>query len=158
MRATSFRYCMLVGAFALGGVALFYFINYAVVLNIALGNSGVKDFLQNSIRAMWLAFSCQTLLVGLLYALAAFRPHSVTREVIVLLGLLQLVESTLLFLFAGSRTVTVLLAFAAFFVLLGSFLWPRKPSPESQDTAAAEAGTPAAAEDAGSTEDPPALR
>lgn len=126
MRHTSFRYCMMIGALALMGVALFYFINYVVVLNIALGNSGVKPFLQASIRAMWLAFACQTLLVGLLYSLVAYKPHAVSREVIVLLGMLQLVESTLLFLFAGSKTVAVLLACAAFFVILGSFLWPRK--------------------------------
>ena len=63
MRVTSFRYCMLVGALALSGVALFYFINYAVLLDIALGNSGVKVSLQNSIRAMWLAFGCQALLM-----------------------------------------------------------------------------------------------
>jgi hypothetical protein len=115
---------------------VFYFVNYAVVLSIALGNSGVKPFLQSSIRAMWLAFACQTLLVGLLYGLVAYRPHSVTREVIVLLGLLQLVESTLLFLFAGSKTVALLLACAAFFVILGSFLWPRRlPPPEPAPTA-----------------------
>lgn len=143
MRVTSFRYCMLVGALALTGVALFYFINYAVVLNIALGNSGVKPFLQSSIRAMWLAFASQNLLVGVLYGIVAFRPHAVSREVIVLLGLLQLVESTLLFLFAGSRTVALLLAFAAFFVLAGSFLWPRRlPPPEASAAPAAGPGDP----------------
>jgi hypothetical protein len=137
MRLTSFRYCMTIGALALGGVSLFYFINYAVVLNVALGNSGVKPFLQASIRAMWLAFACQTLLVGLLYGLVSVRPHAVSREVIVLLGLLQLVESTLLFTFAGSTTVALLLALAAFFVILGSFLWPKRLPPAPPPATAA---------------------
>ena len=42
------------------------------------------------------------MLIALLYLLVAFKPHAVTREVIVLLGLLQLVECVLLFSFSGS--------------------------------------------------------
>ncbi len=41
----------------------------------------------------------RALLIGCCTALVACKPHTVSREVIVLLGLLQLVEAVLLFLF-----------------------------------------------------------
>lgn len=136
MRNKVFRWCMLIAAASLGGVAVFYFANY-VVLAIALGNSGVQPFLQDSIRAMWLTFGCQALLIGALYALAAWKPRAVSRTVVVLLGLLQLVEAILLFHFAGSGTVALLLVATAVFVLLGALLWP--PASSAAETAAATA-------------------
>ncbi|MET0279561.1 MAG: hypothetical protein ABW278_00355 [Steroidobacteraceae bacterium] len=144
IRLKSFRYCMLIGAVALAGVSVFYFYNY-VVLGIALRNSGVELFLQNAIRAMWLSFAFQGLFIALAYALAAYRPHAMTREVIVLLGLLQLIESVLLFSFAGGQVVALLLAGAAVFVLVGSALWPKKllPPVAMAATAGATPGSPA---------------
>lgn len=126
MRYKTFRLCMLVGASALGAVAIFYFINYAILLDIALGNSGIRTSLQASIRAMWLAFASQALLIGLLYVLVAFRPKSVSREVIVLFGLLQLLEAVLLFSFAERNWIAYLLVAAAVCVLLGAVLWPKQ--------------------------------
>jgi hypothetical protein len=129
VKIRSFRYCMLIGAIALGGVAIFYFANY-VVLAIALANNGLEPFLKDSVRALWLAYACQSLLIALLYLLVAFKPHAVSREVIVLLGLLQLVEASLLFSFTGSMLVALLLVAAAVFVLAGAALWPKKlPEP-----------------------------
>jgi hypothetical protein len=129
MRLKSFRYCMLVGAIALGAVALYYFVRYAVVLDIALDNSGVRPALQASIRALWLAFAFQALLIGLLYALVAFRPRAVSREVIVLFGLLQLVEAVLLFAFSGNRWMALMLVAVAVCVMAGALLWPSVPPP-----------------------------
>ncbi len=121
---------MLIGAVALMGVAIFYLSYYAVVIRIALGNSGVKPFVADSMRSMWIAFSLQSLLIGLLYALVAWRPRLVSREVIVLFGLLQLVEAVLLLSSAGSKVAAALLIAAAVFVLLGSVLWPKAlPAP-----------------------------
>ena len=82
--------------------------------------------LDHSIRAQWLAFASQALLISLLYLLVAFKPHSVTREVIVLLGLLQMVECILLFAFSGSTVAAGLLIIASLFVLAGAALWPKK--------------------------------
>jgi hypothetical protein len=135
MRLTSFRYCMLIGALALGGLAIFYFIGF-INLSIALANNGTQPELTQSIRALWLAFACQALLIGLLYALVSWKPHAVSREVIVILGLLQLVEAILQFFFAGSGVVAILLVVAALFVLVGSVLWPKRlPAPASTSAA-----------------------
>lgn len=140
MRHKAFRYCMVIGAAALLTVSLYYFIRYAIVLNIALGNSGVTPSLQASIRAMWLAFAFQALLIGLLYALVAFRPRSVSREVIVIFGLLQLVEAVLLFHFAGVLWMATLLVVVAACVMLGAVLWPSALPPLAAD-ASADAAT-----------------
>lgn len=125
MKLTSFRYCMSIGALALIGLALYYFSKY-VVLAIALNNNDLQADLEQSIRAMWLAFACQALLIGALYALVAWKPHAVSREVIVILGMLQMVEAVLLFSFSGSGIAAALLTGAAFFVLIGSALWPKR--------------------------------
>jgi hypothetical protein len=124
LRQKTFRLCMLIGAGALGAVSLYYFINYAILLSIALANSGVQPGLQASIRALWLAFAFQGLLIGLLYTLVAFKPRAVSREVIVIFGLLQLVEAALLFSFSGSLWLALLLTAASACVLLGAVLWP----------------------------------
>ena len=125
MKLAGFRYCMIIGALALIGLALYYFSRY-FVLAIALNNNDLQPDLEDSIRALWLAFACQALLIGLLYALVAWKPHSVSREVIVIFGLLQLVEATLQFSFSGSGVAAGLLIAAALFVLLGSVLWPKR--------------------------------
>lgn len=128
MKLNSFRYCMIIGALALAGLSLFYFGKY-FVLEIALKNNGLQLSLTQSIRAMWLAFACQAMLIGLLYAVVAWKPHAVSREVIVILGLLQLVEAVLQFTFAGSGLAAGLLIAAALCVLLGSVLWPKRLPP-----------------------------
>ncbi len=120
---------MLVGAIALGAVAVFYFATY-VELTIALGNNGLKPDLMQSIQALWLAFACHVALIALLYLLVAYKPHAVSREVIVILGMLQLVEAGLLFAFSGSLIAAVLLALAAIFVLIGALIWPKKLAPQ----------------------------
>ena len=125
MKLTSFRICMSIGAMALIGLALFHFSRY-VVLAIALNNNDLQVDLEDSIRALWLAFACQALLIGALYALVAWKPHAVSREVIIILGMLQLVEAVLQSFFAGSGLVAILLSIAAGFVLVGSILWPKR--------------------------------
>ena len=134
MRDRSFRYCMLIGALALAGVGLFYFVSYVGVA-IALNNSGMQPFYKDSIRALWLAFGVQAALFALLYLLVAYRPRAVSREVIVICGLLQVAESVLLFSLAGSPLAVGLLGVAALFVLLGSVLWPKAVAMEIRPAA-----------------------
>lgn len=128
MKEKAFRYCMLIGAAALGAVAIFYFVGF-VELKIALNNNGLQPSLQQSIEGLWLAFAFHGLLIALLYLLVAYKPRSVSREVIVLMGLIQLVEAVLLFATAGNRISSLLLALAALFVLVGALLWPKAPEP-----------------------------
>jgi hypothetical protein len=123
MRATSFRYCMMIGAAALAGVALYYAVSY-VGVSSALTQSLMVPFYQSSIRALWLAFCIQSLLLAMCFMAVAYRPQAISREIVVIFGLLQLVESVILFALASSTTVVVLLGIAALFVLLGTVLWP----------------------------------
>jgi hypothetical protein len=124
MRLRSFRYCMLIGAAALLSVSLYYLLGYVGVA-IALNNSGIQPFYQQSIRAMWLAFGFQAFLMAVLYAVVAWRPRAVSRAVIVICGLLQLVEAVLQLSLSGSAIAMAMLSIAAIFVLIGSTLWPK---------------------------------
>jgi hypothetical protein len=133
MKEKSFRFCMLVGAAALGAVAIFYFIGY-VELKIALNNNGLQPALQQSIEGLWLAFAFHGLLIALLY---------------LLLGLIQLVEAVLLFALAGNHISAVLLALASLFVLIGAVLWPKKPSvdePSLENEPSIDSSSPADAQ------------
>ena len=141
MRAGTFKFCMLFAAFTLFAVALFYFFSY-IAMTIALSNSGLKPFYQQSVKALWLTFGCQALLIGALYAAVSWRPHAVTREVIVLLGLVQLIESLLLLLFAGSPIAAILLGVAAICVLIGAIIWPRRITPDIRFATPAESPAP----------------
>lgn len=123
MRSTLFRYSMLIGAFALLGVAAFYFATY-LGLSIAVRNSGLTAFYRQTILAMWLAFCLQACLLGALYALVAFKPRAISRPVIVICGLLPMVEAAMMLSYTGSLVAMTLLAVAALFVLLGALLWP----------------------------------
>ena len=102
----------------------------------------MKPSLQAAIRSMWLAVAFQSLLVGLLYVLVAFRPRSVSREVIVIFGLLQLVEAVLLFHFAGVLWMATLLVLVSACVMLGAVLWPRVLPPVDASRAAAARSDP----------------
>lgn len=144
MRQASFRFCMFIGALALLGMAIYYFSQYAIVVRIALDNSGLQPDIKESIRALWLSFASQGLLIGLLYLLVVYKTHAVSREVIVLLGLMQLVEAVLLLTFSGSKTLALVLVAAAVFVLVGAVLWPKQVSADELDEPAADEPYPAA--------------
>ena len=124
MKNKLFRYCMLVGAASLIGMTVFYLVTY-LGLSIAVGNSGLKPFYQQMIRALWLSFGLQSVLLGVLYLVVAYRPRAVSREVVVICGLVPLAEAVLVMSFTGSYIAMLLLSIAAIFVLFGSTLWPK---------------------------------
>jgi len=124
MKISLYRYSMLIAAFALLALSVFYFVTYAGIVAAVSRSFDMSLFHRNSIRGLWLTFASQSLLFSLLYFLVASRPRSVSREVIVICGLLQLVASILILWFSGSTLVVYLLAGAALFVLIGSVLWP----------------------------------
>jgi FtsH-binding integral membrane protein len=140
MRQGGFRLCMFIGALALLGVAIYYFSQYGLVVRIALSNSGLQPDIKETIQALWLAFASQGLLIGLLYLLVSYKTNAVSREVIVLLGLVQLVEAVLVLTFAGSKMLALALVAAAVFVLIGAVLWPKRDlaeEPEDEEDEAA---------------------
>jgi hypothetical protein len=126
MRATLFRYCMLASSVALISIAVYYFVGYLGV-SIAVGNNGLKPYYQQSIRALWLGFCLQSLLLGVLFALSAYRPHAISRPVMVICGLLPMFEAVLLFSFTGNFLGMLLVATAALLVLFAAALWPAPP-------------------------------
>lgn len=124
MTSLLYRYSMLIAAAALLGLAIFYFISYAGVAVAVSTSPDMSPFYQHSVRALWLTFASQSLLFALLYNLVAWRPGSVSREVIVICGLLQLIAAVLIFYFSGSTVPVYLLAITALFVLIGALSWP----------------------------------
>ncbi len=118
---------MLVGALAPLGVAIFYFVSYVTNLRIALDNNHLQPFLDQSIRALWLCFASQGLLVGLLYLLVAYRPHTVSRAGDRAVRPDAAGRSCAAVRGGrGSTRVSLLLAVASVFVLFAALLWPRK--------------------------------
>lgn len=142
MKIALYRYSMLIAAFALLALAIFFFVTYAGVVGAVSKSFDMGPFYRNSIRGLWLAFAGQSLLFALLYFLVASKPRSVSREVIVICGLLQLVASIMIFFFTGSTTSVNLLAVAALFVLIGSVLWPTAEDVAAEKIRAAAAVTP----------------
>lgn len=128
VRVATFRWCMLIGAGALLGVAIYYGFGY-VGLDIAVGNSGLKPFYQQTMRALWLGYCLQATLLGLLFSVAAMKPHWISRPLLVICGLLPLAEGVMALSFAGSYWLMLLLFCAAVFILVGSLLWPTRPVP-----------------------------
>jgi hypothetical protein len=143
MKITLYRYSMLISAFALLALAIFYFITYAGVVAAVSESHDLSPFHRDSIRGLWLTFASQSLLFALLYFVVASKPRAVSREVIVICGLLQLVAAILIFYFAGSTTAMYLLAIAALFVLIGSALWPTEEDVAAEKFRAASAITAA---------------
>jgi hypothetical protein len=131
---------MVIGACALLGVAVYYLFTY-VGLKIAVTNAGLTPFYQNIIRAMWIGYCAQASLLGLLFIVAAMRPHWISRPLIVICGLVPLAEAVLGFSYTGSFALMMMLAAAALFVLLGAVLWPS--APEVAEIAAGSVPPPA---------------
>ena len=156
MKITLYRYSMLIAAFALLALAIFYFITYASLVAAVSESHDISPFHRDSIRGLWLTFASQSLLFALLYFLVASRPRSVSREVIVICGLLQLVAAILIFYFARSTTAMYLLAIAALFVLIGSLLWPTAEDVAAEKLRAAAAVAPALTSTPGASQLPPA--
>ena len=151
VRDTSFRWCMVIGAGALLGVAVYYLVTY-VGLNIAVQNAGLTAFYQQTIRAMWIGYTLQASLLGILFLVAAFRPHWISRPVLVICGLLPLAEAVLGMSYTGSYWLMLTLSCAAIFVLLGAALWPRNLPVASAPAASV---TPAAEPSVTSSTSPP---
>jgi hypothetical protein len=123
---------MLFAGVTLLGVATYFFVTY-IGVKIALNDHDLRPAYQQMVQALWLTFGFQALLIAALYFIVAYRHYAVTREVVVIFGLIQLVEVVLIVTFAGSWLAAVLLGIAALCVLLAALIWPDRPSGEAPE-------------------------
>lgn len=152
-RNSSFRTCMLIGAFALLGAAVFYGFGYIGVSSV-IRTANFTPFYRESIRALWMGYCLQSALLGVLFIVAALRPQWISRPLVVICGLMPLSQAVLALSSTGNLVGMGLMFIAAIFVLIGAMLWPTRlpdvPGPASAPSAptaatAAEATSAAAA-------------
>lgn len=126
-----FRWSMLGAAFVIAGVAVYFLSSYALA-TVALGNSGLKPFYQESSRAMWLGFCLQLAVIGMVFLVAAMRPSLVGRGMVLMLAVLPLASTVLLFYFAASRAGAVFLGIGGVLTLIAAITWPQNAATEPE--------------------------
>lgn len=120
-----FRVSMFGAAIVIAGVATYFFGSYWAA-NIAISNSGLKPFFQDSSRAMWLGFCAQLAIVALVFFVAALRPQLLSRSIVLLLSLMPILATVMLFWFAASRAGSYFLALGGLLTLIAVFVWPKR--------------------------------
>ena len=140
IRNTSFRWCMVIGAVALLGVAGFYAFTYIGVSSV-VRTANFTPFYAQTIRGLWIGYCLQAALLGLLFSVAAFRPHWISQPLLIICGLLPLAQAVLASSFTGSLAPMVLLFLASLFILLGAVLWPKAPVTPAPATAPVTSAT-----------------
>jgi hypothetical protein len=81
--------------------------------DIAVSNTGLETWLKNAIKALWIGFLLQALVVAALLVLAAFRQEMLSPAALLAAGLLPLLSALLVFSFMGSYLGTFAVAGAA---------------------------------------------
>lgn len=117
------RLLLLGGAVILLLVAVLHTFGY-VTTAIAVSNSGLSPELKSAVKALWLGFSLQAAVMGLVILIAAWKPSSVSSAVLLICALLPTLNAALLFKFVGSFYGAVMLAAGAVLVLVGTVLRP----------------------------------
>lgn len=120
------RWLLFGGALVLFVVTLYHATGY-VTASIAVANSGLTPDLKQAFRALWLGMSLQALITALVVLIAALRPWSVSRPVLLICALLPGLSAALLFSYRGSLVGASLLALGALLVVAGAALRPRAP-------------------------------
>lgn len=114
---------LVLAALLLLAVAVFHFTGYFTA-SLAAQNSGLSPWFQQAFRALWLGFSLQGVVLGLVVLLAALRPRWVSPPVAVICGLLPVVNGILLFHFLASALGTSVLILTALLLVTGAALRP----------------------------------
>ena len=70
--------------------------------DIAVSNTGLETWLKNAIKALWIGFLLQALVVAALFVLAAFRQEMLSPAALLAAGLPPLLSALLVFSFMGS--------------------------------------------------------
>lgn len=137
-----FRISMLGAAIVIAGVATYFFGSYWAA-NIAISNSGLKPFFQDSSRAMWLGFCLQLAVIALVFFIAALRPQLLSRTIVLLLSLMPILATVMLFWFAASRVGSYFLAIGGALTLVGVLTWPKRmPVAPEQNVSSRAPGSP----------------
>ena len=90
--------------------------------DIAVSNTGLETWLKNAIKALWIGFLLQALVVAALFVLAAFRQEILSPAALLAAGLLPLVSALLVFWFMGSYVGTFAVAVAGAALIAGVLL------------------------------------
>ncbi len=126
-------YLLFAGAGCLLLIAAIHGAGYAAV-DLAVRNSGLTPWFQNSFRALWLGYSLQLTVIAAILAAAAWKPGTVSKAVTILCGLLPLPSGLLLAHYNASVVTTVAFLVAAVLIVGGALGTPgfaagRQPAP-----------------------------
>jgi len=91
--------------------------------DIAVSNTGLETWLKNAIKALWIGFLIQALVVAALFVLAALR-QEMRSPATLLAGLLPLLSALLVFSFMGSYLGIFAVAVAGAALIAGVLLNP----------------------------------
>ncbi len=90
--------------------------------DIAVSNTGLETWLKNAIKALWIGFLFQALVVAALFVLAAFRQEMLSPAALLAAGLLPLLSALLVFSFMGSYLGIFAVAVAGAALIAGVLL------------------------------------
>ena len=122
-RRPALTYLLFAGAGCLLLIAAIHAAGYAAV-TLAVRNSGLTPWFQNSFRALWLGYALQLAVIAAVLATAAWKPGSVSRAVTILCGLLPLPSGLLLAHYNDSLVTTVAFLLAAVLIVGGALASP----------------------------------
>ena len=90
----------------------------------ALGASDLVPFAANSLRVLWLADSATSIFVAACFAMAALKPATATRWLVVVLALVPVATAALIYYFMGSFIGGHIQLAAGVFALIGGIQYP----------------------------------
>jgi hypothetical protein len=90
----------------------------------AIASARLAPFYANSFRGLWLADSATLAILGIAFALIAFRPTAASRGVVALLALIAAATAAMIYFFVGPFPAPHLLVVAASSAMLGGLLLP----------------------------------
>ena len=101
LRHRAARILLLAAAVLLAAIGLVLAVAFGDA-DIAVSNTGLETWLKNAIKALWIGFLLQALVVAALFVLAAFRQEMLSPAALLAAGLPPLLSALLVFSFMGS--------------------------------------------------------
>lgn len=126
MNSTLGRILLGAAAFVLISSALLHASAYGQV-NAGVAASALTPLLGNAYRALWMADSTTTAIVGALAGLLALRPTLATPSVVIVLALVPAATAVCIYHFLGAFPPGHLMAIATLLMVVAALL-PRRPA------------------------------